>query len=82
MYSAGHLPNNPVMIEGYCMSGLPDERYLTSTQRATAVREYLASRFHLDPKRVGIMPQADHAPAGTGRKTWDGISLVLIVSKK
>lgn len=76
-----YLPNNPVMIEGYCMNGLPDQRYLTSTQRATVVRQYLISRFHLEPKRVGIMPEGDHPPAGTDKQMWDGISLVLIVSK-
>jgi OmpA family protein len=76
-----YLPNNPVMVEGYCMTGLPDQRYLTSTQRAMAVREYLISRFHLQEKRVGIMPEGDRTPPDTGKKTWDGISLVLIVSK-
>lgn len=76
-----YLPNNPMMIEGYCISGLPDQRYLTSTQRATVVRQYLISRFHLDPRRVGIMPQGGHPSAGTGQRMWDGISLVLIVSK-
>jgi len=44
------------------------------------IRQYLISRFQLDSKRVGIIPQADHPPAGTGQM-WDGISLVLIVSK-
>lgn len=76
-----HLPNNPLMIEGYCENGAPDQRYLTSRLRAMEVREYLVSRFHLDSKRVGIMPLGDRPPAGTRKQTWDGISLVLVVSQ-
>ncbi len=77
----GYLPNNPMMIEGYSTNGVPDRQYLVSRQRALEVRQYLDSQFHLSPKRVGIMPMADHPPEETGKQNWDGICLVLVVSQ-
>lgn len=77
-----YLPNNPMMVEGYATGGPADQRYLTSRQRALEAREYLLSRFHLDSSRVGIMPMGDRPPASIGKEAWDGICLVLIVSKK
>lgn len=77
-----YLPNNPVVVEGYSASGMPDQQYIESRARALAVREHLESRFHLNPKRVGVMPLADHPPKATGKEKWDGVSLVLVVSKK
>lgn len=77
-----YLPHNPVVIEGYSTSGMPDEQYLVSRQRAIAVREYLESRFHLDPKRVGIMPLGSKPPKHSGKESWDGVCLALVVSKR
>lgn len=76
-----YLPRNPVIVEGYASKGMPDQRYLASRERAVAVRHYLISRFHLDPKRIGIMPMGDQPPKHTEKKMWDGICLVLMVSK-
>jgi phospholipid/cholesterol/gamma-HCH transport system substrate-binding protein len=76
-----YLPNNPLVIEGYAANGMPDRRYLASRQRAVEVRRYLESHFHLNPKLVGVMPMADQPPRGAGKKMWDGICLVLVVSK-
>ena len=76
-----YLPNNPLVIEGYAATGMPDRRYLASRQRAVEVRQYLESHFHLNPKLVGVMPMADQPPKGAGKKMWDGICLVLVVSK-
>lgn len=70
-----YLPNNPVMVEGYSQNGTPAERYLTSRQRAMEVREYLISHFHLDSKRVGMMPLADQPPQGTGKQLGTGFHL-------
>ena len=75
------LPNNPIMVEGYSTNGMPDQQYLISRQRAVEVRQYLESRFHLNSKRVGAIALSDHPPEGTGKTRWDGVSLVLIVSK-
>jgi phospholipid/cholesterol/gamma-HCH transport system substrate-binding protein len=76
-----YLPNNPLVVEGYADTGMPDQRYLASRQRAVEVRQYLESQFHLNPKLVGVMPMADQPPRGAGKKMWDGICLVLVVSK-
>lgn len=77
-----YLPNNPVVVEGYSTKGAPDQQYLESRQRALAARAYLQQKFHLDPKRAGVMPFGAHPPKGTGRQTWDGLCLVLVESKK
>ena len=77
-----YLPNNPIVVEGYSTDGTPDQQYLASRQRALDVRQYLLQHFHLDPKAVGIMPLADHPPAETGKRSWDGVCLVLVVSKR
>jgi phospholipid/cholesterol/gamma-HCH transport system substrate-binding protein len=75
------LPNDPVVIEGYAANGLPGQLYLESRQRALDVRQYLEWRFHLKSELLGIMPLGDHPPPGTGKTTWDGICLALVVSK-
>lgn len=77
-----HLPNNPIMIEGYAAAGMPSERYLASRQRALEVRQYLESHFHLNSKLVGVMPLGNQPPPKAGRDSWDGVSLVLAISKK
>lgn len=76
-----YLPSNPIMIEGYAETGTPAQRYLISRQRAVAVEQYLESRYHLHPNLVGIMPLGNKPPRGAGKATWDGICLVLVVSK-
>ena len=75
------LPNNPIVIEGYSESGMPNQRYLESRQRASDVREYLESRFHLKSELVGIIPLGERPPAESGKSRWDGICLALVISK-
>jgi len=58
-----YLPNNPIMVEGYSEEGGPDQRYLSSKQRAAEARDYLESRYQLNPKLVGIMPLGDRPPS-------------------
>lgn len=77
-----YLPNNPIMVEGYADKGMEDQQYLASRQRAIEVRNYLESRFHLNSKRIGMMPLGSHPPRGAGKQSWDGVCLVLVVSKK
>lgn len=76
-----YLPDNPMMIEGYSTNGAPEQQYLASRQRALEVRNYLDSQFHLNSERVGTIPLADQPPDGTGKDKWDGVCLVLVVSK-
>lgn len=77
-----YLPRNPIMVEGYAITGMPDERYRVSRERAVEVRNYLISQFHLNPKMVGIMPMRDQPPKGVGKEIWNGVCLVLVVSKE
>lgn len=77
-----YLPRNPIVVEGYAIVGMPDERYRVSRARAVEVRSYLISQFHLNPKMVGVMPLADQPPKGVGKQIWNGICLVLVASKK
>lgn len=77
-----YLPNNPIVVEGYSTNGAPDQQYLTSRLRAIDVRDYLIQQFHLDPKFVGMMPLADRPPKETGKQNWDGVCLVLVISKQ
>ncbi|HEU4983161.1 MAG TPA: hypothetical protein VFT88_10815 [Acidobacteriaceae bacterium] len=59
-----------------------NQQYFVSRERAIAVSEYLQQQFHLDSKRVGVMPFSARPPKGAGKETWDGVALVLVVSKK
>lgn len=77
-----YLPHNPIVIEGYAAAGMPEQQYLTSRQRALEVRQYLEARFHLDSERVGMMALGDQPFQEAGKQSWDGICLVLVVSKK
>lgn len=76
-----YLPNNPIMIEGYSSQGGSDEQYTSSRQRALAVEKYLETSFHIDPKFIGIIPLGDRPPARSGKESWDGVCLVLVLSR-
>ncbi len=73
-----NLPNSPMMIEGYSAHGPREERYIRSRQRADAVRRYLETEFQLNPKLIGVMPLADSPPASSGKRVWDGVSVVML----
>lgn len=76
-----YLPNNPIMVEGYSSQGAADQQFILSRERADDVRAYLESSYHIDPKFLGAIPLGDHPPHGTGRDQWDGVCLVVVVSK-
>lgn len=73
-----YLPNRPIIVEGYANGGSPDEEYRVSQQRASAVEQYLEAHFHLSPSLVGEIPLEGAPPQATGKKTWDGVALVLL----
>jgi phospholipid/cholesterol/gamma-HCH transport system substrate-binding protein len=73
-----YLPNSPIMVEGYSNKGSPDEQFRESQQRAAAVQQYLLARFQLNPKLVGMIPLGDSPPESSGKKDWNGVSLVLL----
>jgi outer membrane protein OmpA-like peptidoglycan-associated protein len=72
------LPNRPLIVEGYSDQGPPDEQYRKSQLRAAAVQQYLEARFQLKPDLVGEIPLESSPPEASGRKGWDGVSLVLL----
>ncbi|MGH9327099.1 MAG: MlaD family protein [Terriglobia bacterium] len=76
-----HLPNNPIMVEGYSTGSSPAQAYLSSRQRALKTRQYLEAHFHIRPKWIGVMPLGEHPQLGTGQPDWNGVCAVLAISK-
>jgi phospholipid/cholesterol/gamma-HCH transport system substrate-binding protein len=75
-------PNDsPLVVEGYAADTIGDEQYLLSRSRATLVRDYVVSRFGLDPGVAAVMPMGNRATDSPSGDTWDGIGLALFVSK-
>jgi phospholipid/cholesterol/gamma-HCH transport system substrate-binding protein len=74
--------NSPLVIEGYGQESTGDQRYLLSRSRATAVRDYLVSRFGLDPRTVATMPMGSAAPKSPTPGTWDGVALTIFVPRE
>jgi phospholipid/cholesterol/gamma-HCH transport system substrate-binding protein len=76
------LMNHVVIVEGYAADGTPDQQYVTSRRRADLVREYLEAHFHLLHSDVGIVPLRDKPPPAAGRKTWNGVAIVLFEKRR
>ena len=74
--------DSPLVIEGYGTEATADQQFLSSRSRATLVRDYVVSRFGLDPGRVAVMPMGADAPGSPAGATWDGVALTLFVSKE
>ncbi len=53
----------------YCYSCQRDDK---------AVRRYLETEFQLNPKLIGVMLLAESPPASSGKRVWDGVSVVMI----
>jgi phospholipid/cholesterol/gamma-HCH transport system substrate-binding protein len=78
----GFPSDSPLVVEGYAEEGSGDERFLRARDRAALVREYIISRFHLDPNRVGLVPLGPEAPGSPrGDDRWEGIALALFVGR-
>ncbi len=60
---------------------MPDEQYLKSRARASMVRDYLISKFHLDPQATGAMPLSADASHSEGKASFDGVALAIILPK-
>jgi phospholipid/cholesterol/gamma-HCH transport system substrate-binding protein len=72
--------DSPLVVEGYAESRGGEVSYLTSVDRAQAVRDYLVGRFRRQTTLTSIMPMSDQAPAsprGDGR--WSGVALTMFV---
>jgi phospholipid/cholesterol/gamma-HCH transport system substrate-binding protein len=80
--TVSRLADGVLMVEGYARDGSVTDRHMASRARAVIVRQYLVTRFHLDPDAVGVMPLGSAAvgesPAGD---TWSGIALAVFLEK-
>jgi phospholipid/cholesterol/gamma-HCH transport system substrate-binding protein len=73
--------DSPLVIEGYAPDPAADQQFLLSRSRATLVRDYVVSRFGLDPGMVTVMPMGKGAAGSPSGDTWDGIAVTLFVAK-
>lgn len=71
-----------LMVEGFAQGGARDQQYLASRARASAVREYLIARFHLDPRSTGSMPLGSETTAHPPVEPWDGIALAFYTKSR
>lgn len=74
--------SSPLVIEGYGQEATGDQRYLLSRGRATQVRDYVVSRFGLNPRTVAIMPMGSAAPDSPTPGRWEGVALTLFVPRE
>jgi phospholipid/cholesterol/gamma-HCH transport system substrate-binding protein len=72
------LPEYVIIVEGYSLSGTPDQQFVTSRRRADLVRRYLAVHFHLRNSDLGIVPLLGKPPQGSGESSWDGAAIMLL----
>jgi len=70
---------SPFVVEGYAPGLTGDERFLRSRKRAVLVRDYLVSRFEVDPNLIAIMPLGNTAEGSPSGDTWDGVGLAIFV---
>lgn len=77
-----HVADGIVMAEGYAQGGAPDEQFLRSRARASLVREYLITRFGLDPQATGAMALSADSPDSPGKMPWDGVALAFILPRE
>jgi phospholipid/cholesterol/gamma-HCH transport system substrate-binding protein len=71
---------SPFVVEGYAPSATFDERFLLSRRRAQLVRDYVTSKFALDPSFVATMAMGTEAPGSPDGDTWDGVALAMFIS--
>jgi phospholipid/cholesterol/gamma-HCH transport system substrate-binding protein len=72
-------PKSPFVVEGYAPGLTGDERFLGSRRRAVLVRDYLVTRFEVDPNLIAIMPLGNMAEGSPSGDTWDGVGLAVFV---
>jgi phospholipid/cholesterol/gamma-HCH transport system substrate-binding protein len=75
------LRDTVVMIEGYAHEGSRADQHVVSRARAALVRDYLITRFHLDPGAVGLMPLGAEAVGSPRGSAWSGIALAVFVER-
>lgn len=72
--------DSPLVVEGYARAGDADT-YVLSSERASAVREYLLRRFRRATTLTDTMPLgSDAVGSPRGDATWEGVALAMFVS--
>ena len=74
--------SDPIVVEGYATGENAVDKIELSHGRAILVRNYVRKRFHLDTTSIGAVALADQTPKGSGRDSWDGISIVLLAAER
>jgi phospholipid/cholesterol/gamma-HCH transport system substrate-binding protein len=72
------LVSEPLIIEGYAASGEPGVQLAESRARAIAVRQYLQTKFYIDPQNLGIVSLRATPPPMANKVSWDGVCIVLL----
>jgi phospholipid/cholesterol/gamma-HCH transport system substrate-binding protein len=75
--------DSPLVVEGYSQATQGGSAYLTSTEQATLVRDYLRGRFRRKSSLLDFIAMGDQAigsPSGDSR--WAGVALALYVRKE
>lgn len=74
--------SSPLIVEGYARSCAPEECFLRARQRAAQARQYLTTKYFLNPSYTGVMPMAGYAPDGVQGASGEGIVLSLFYNPK
>jgi phospholipid/cholesterol/gamma-HCH transport system substrate-binding protein len=76
------LLENPIVVEGYSDDANLAQCLASSRDRSISVRNYIQSRFQLDPNNVGAVALENRPPGGLDHSAWNGIAIVLLQSKR
>ncbi len=75
------LPGRLIVIEGYAAGSTPPRQFVLARQRASLIRRYLETRYHLRHSDLGIVALNSTPPISVGRPTWDGAAIMLLEAK-
>jgi phospholipid/cholesterol/gamma-HCH transport system substrate-binding protein len=72
--------DSPLVVEGYSQTAQGESAYLTSTEQATLVRDYLRDRFRRKSNLLDFIAMGDEAVGSpSGDRRWAGVALALYV---
>jgi phospholipid/cholesterol/gamma-HCH transport system substrate-binding protein len=71
----------PFVVEGYAQAPTADERFLLSRHRAGLARDYIVSKFGLDPNYVTTMVMGNEAAGSPAGNQWNGVALAMFVAR-
>jgi len=73
---------SPLIVEGYAQTCPPGDCFLRARQRAGQARQYLTTKYFLNPSYTGVMPMVGYAPEGVQASSGEGIILSLFYNPK